>query len=67
MKVITNGCSGQTSAVTFCAKKRTKAANKSLLGEPGVSTYETEKNPNDRDDCLYSSCGTNLGERGQKQ
>jgi len=33
---ITNGCTGQISAVTFCAKKRTKAAIKNLLGEPGV-------------------------------
>gem|GEM_PF-6892256 len=28
---------GQISAVTFCAKTRTKAAIKNLLGEPGVS------------------------------
>jgi hypothetical protein len=34
---ITNGCTGQISAVTFCAKTRTKAAIKNLLGEPGVS------------------------------
>jgi hypothetical protein len=33
---LTNGCTGQISAVTFCAKTRTKAAIKNLLGEPGV-------------------------------
>jgi hypothetical protein len=33
---ITNGCTGQISAVTFCAKIRTKVAIKNLLGEPGV-------------------------------
>ena len=32
-----SGCTGQISAVTFCAKTRTKAAIKNLLGEPGVS------------------------------
>jgi hypothetical protein len=37
MQGLTNGCIGQISAVTFCAKKRTKAAIKNLLGEPGVS------------------------------
>jgi hypothetical protein len=37
---ITNGCTGQISAVTFCAKRRTKAAIKSLLGEPGVEAVE---------------------------
>jgi hypothetical protein len=42
MKVITNGCTGQISAVTFCAKKRTKAANKNLLGEPGVMIFVRE-------------------------
>jgi hypothetical protein len=35
-KRLTNGCTGQISAVTFCAKTRTKAAIKNLLGEPGV-------------------------------
>jgi hypothetical protein len=34
---LTNGCTGQISAVTFCAKTRTKAAIKNLLGEPGVN------------------------------
>jgi len=33
---LTSGSTGQISAVTFCAKKRTKAAIKNLLGEPGV-------------------------------
>lgn len=33
---LTSGCTGQISAVTFCAKTRTKAAIKILLGEPGV-------------------------------
>jgi hypothetical protein len=35
-KAVTNGCTEQVSAVTFCAKTRTKAAIKKLLGEPGV-------------------------------
>ena len=35
-KCLTNGCTGQISAVTFCAKIRTKVAIKNLLGEPGV-------------------------------
>jgi len=35
-QVLTNGCIGQISAGTFCAKKRTKVAIKNLLGEPGV-------------------------------
>jgi hypothetical protein len=35
----TNGCTGQISAVTFCAKTRTKAAIKNLLGEPGVRGF----------------------------
>ena len=34
---LTNGCIGQISAVTFCAKSRTKAAIKNSLGEPGVN------------------------------
>jgi len=34
---LTSGCTGQISAVTFCAKTRTKVAIKNLLGEPGVS------------------------------
>jgi hypothetical protein len=34
---LTSGYTGQIFAVTFCAKKRTKAAIKNLLGEPGVS------------------------------
>ncbi len=33
---LTSGCTGQISAVTFCAKTRTKIAIKNLLGEPGV-------------------------------
>src|SRR5690606_32197803 len=33
---ITIGCTGQISAVTFCANTRTKAAIINLLGEPGV-------------------------------
>lgn len=36
---LTNGCTGQISTVTFCAKKRTKAAIKNLLGEPGVTPH----------------------------
>lgn len=35
---LTNTCIGQISAVTFCAKTRTKAANKNLLVEAGVSS-----------------------------
>jgi hypothetical protein len=35
-KNITSGCTGQIFAVIFCAKARTKAAIKNLLGEPGV-------------------------------
>ena len=34
---------GQISAVTFCAKIRTKATIKNVLGEPGV----TQKKPAD--------------------
>jgi hypothetical protein len=43
-KNLTSGCIGQISAVTFCAKKRTKTAIKNLLGEPGVahSRYAAE-------------------------
>jgi len=37
--VLTSGCTGQFFAVTFCAKKRTKATIKKLLGEPGVKLY----------------------------
>jgi hypothetical protein len=39
---LTNGCTGQISAVTFCAKTRTKAAIKNLLGEPGVRYFKEE-------------------------
>jgi hypothetical protein len=35
-RVITNGCTGQISAVTFFALCSKKAAIKNLLGEPGV-------------------------------
>lgn len=38
---LTNGCTGQISAVTFCAKIRTKAAIKNLLGEPSVMFLES--------------------------
>jgi len=38
--MLTNGCTGQISAVTFCAKPRTKAAIKNLLGEPGVKLFK---------------------------
>jgi len=34
--LLTNGCIGQLSAVTFFARRRKKIANKNLLGEPGV-------------------------------
>ena len=37
---LTSGCTGQISVVTFCAKTRTKAAIKILLGEPGVQAVE---------------------------
>jgi len=40
IKPITSGCTGQISAVTFCANTRTKAAIKNLLGEPGVMCIE---------------------------
>ena len=53
---------GTATAFSFRLRLHYKAARAA-----GVSTYETEKNPNDRNDCLYSSCGTNLGERGQRQ
>ena len=33
---ITNGCTGQICAVTFCAERCTKAAIKNSRGEPGV-------------------------------
>lgn len=33
---LTNGCTGQISAVTFFALRSKKAAIKNLLGEPGV-------------------------------
>jgi len=33
---LTNTCIGQLSVVTFCAKTRTKTANKNLLVEAGV-------------------------------
>ena len=36
---LTNGCTGQISAVTFFAKTRKKAAIKNLLGEPGVMPH----------------------------
>jgi len=39
---LTNGFTGQISAVTFCAKRRTKAAIKNLLGEPSVSCFMIE-------------------------
>jgi len=39
---LTSGCSGQISAVTFCAKTSTKTAIKNLLGEPGVR-HKNEK------------------------
>ena len=38
-QLVTSGCTGQISAVTFCAKTRTKAAIKNLLGEPGAKSY----------------------------
>jgi hypothetical protein len=38
---LTNGCTGQISAVTFCAKTRTKVAIKNLLGEPGVMQWNS--------------------------
>jgi len=43
---LTNGCTGQISAVTFCAKIRTKAAIKNLLGEPGVEHAELARRVN---------------------
>src|SRR5699024_7846698 len=39
-KNLTIGCTGQISAVAFCAKTRTKGAIKNLLGEPGVIRIE---------------------------
>jgi len=33
---LTNGCTGQISAVTFCAKNMHKSRHQNLLGEPGV-------------------------------
>jgi hypothetical protein len=33
---LTNGCTGQISAVTFFVLRSKKAAIKNLLGEPGV-------------------------------
>jgi len=44
--IITNGSTGQISAVTFFAKKRKKAAIKNLLGEPGVSANQRIKTKN---------------------
>ncbi len=41
---LTNGCTGQISAVTFFAKRRTKAAINNLLGEPGVMESEGAMN-----------------------
>jgi len=52
---LTSGSTGQISAVTFCAKTRTKAAIKNLLGEPGVIGLMPEI------DSIYSFLSEQLG------